>query len=116
MTDTHITTPVEVERNIVRLCEILDLAISEIKKRAIAAAEAEAEYRKVHAQAILQSEGTIPEREAQAALATSDLYRDRKIAEALLASAQSASRLYQSQLDGFRSLNTNVRAQAGLSS
>jgi ribosomal protein S18 acetylase RimI-like enzyme len=112
---SHIVTPVNVEREIIRLCECCERVITEIAKRARAAAEADAEYKKVHAQAILKSEGTVSEREAHAALATQDQYRDRRIAEALLLAAQEAGRNYRAQLDALRSINANVRNAAGLS-
>ncbi len=111
----HVLTSVDVERDIVRLCELCDLVVTEIKNRAITAAETDAEYRKVHAQAVLQADGTIPERDAKAALASADEYRDRRIAEALLLAAQEAGRNYRAQLDALRSINANVRLASGLS-
>ncbi len=112
--DSHITTPVEVERMIVELCSVLEEMAREIRTRALKAAECEAEYRKVKAAAFLEAKGTVGERDARATLAAQEEFLARKIADALLLSATSASRLYQSRLDGYRSLNTNVRQMAGL--
>ncbi len=110
----HVLTSVDVERDIVRLCELCDLVVTEIKNRAITAAETDAEYRKVHAQAILKSEGTVAEREAHATLASADAYLARRIAEGLLLSAREAGQHYRAQLSAMQSVNSNLRASAGL--
>ena len=110
----HIYAPVEIEREIARLLEACDLVITKIAERARAAAEADATYKEKHAKAFLLAEGSVAVREALATVDTATEYRDRKIAEALLLAAQEAGRNYRSQLDALRSLNTNVRPQAGL--
>ncbi len=111
----HDVTPIDVERDIIRLCECCNDVITKIAQRARAAAIADADYKERHAKAFLLAEGSVAVREALAAVDTADAYRDRKIAEALLLAAQEAGRNYRAQLDALRSINANVRLQAGLS-
>ena len=111
---SHIVTPVNVEREIVRLCELCELVVTQIAKRARTAAETDAEYKRLHARAVLEAEGTVAEREARAHLAAADEYLARRIAEAELLAAQEAGRNYRAQLDALRSINANVRQMAGL--
>lgn len=105
-------TQVIVESEISRLCELAEKVTTEIAKRAVAAAEADANYKKAHASAFLMAQGkTVGDREAQAAMETADEYTARRIAEAHLLAAQEAGRNYRAQLDALRSLNSNLRAQ-----
>ncbi len=113
-TPSHIVGPVDVEREIIRLCELCELVVTRIADRARKCAEADAEYKRVHARAVLEATGTIPERDAKATLAAADEYLRKRIAEAEQLAAQEAGRNYRAQLDALRSINANVRQMAGL--
>lgn len=93
-----------------RLSALAEKVTLEMAKRAQASAEADADYKVSHAQAFLKADGPVAEREAVAAIECADLYRDRKIAEAKLLSAEEAGRNYRAQLDSLRSVNSNLRA------
>lgn len=100
----------EVEGEIMRLSNLAEKVTLEMAKRAVAAAEADAAYKVAHAQAYLQADGSIPERDAIADIATRASYRDRRIAEARLDSCKEAGRNTRAQLDSLRSVNSNLRA------
>lgn len=105
-------TQVNVESEISRLCELAEKVTTEIAKRAVAAAEADANYKRSHAAAWLMAQGkTVGDREAQAAIETADEYMQRRIAEARLLASQEAGRNFRAQLDALRSLNSNLRQQ-----
>lgn len=76
-----------------------------------AAAEAEVSHKRSHAKALLAARGTVSERESQAVLVTADLFRERRIAEALAESQREYVRSLRWQIDGLRSLSASVRAQ-----
>ena len=108
----QILSQVEIENEGQRLAHRLEEAKTALRDRAMEAARADAEYRKVHAQQVLLAEApTVGEREARATIAASDVYLARRIAEAKQLSAQEACRNYRAQLDWLRSLAANVRAQ-----
>jgi hypothetical protein len=100
----------DVENEIMRLSGLAEKVTLEMAKRAQASAEADADYKVAHAKAFLAADGSVAVREAIAAVETETLYRDRKIAEAKLLSAQEAGRNYRAQLDSLRSVNSNLRA------
>lgn len=104
------TTPANVEAEILRLSSLAEKVTSEIASRARKAAEADADYKTAHATAFLKAEGPVAEREAHAQVKVGALYRDRRVSEALLLSAQEAGRNYRAQLDSLRSVNANLRA------
>ena len=109
-----VITPAEVEAEILRLSRLLDLATAEIAKRGRACANAKIDHRVAFATARLAATGTIPEREDVATLASQDEARVYELAAATLGAAQDAARNTRSQLDALRSVNANVRVQAGL--
>lgn len=101
---------VEVEDELLRLSGLLERQVSELAKRARAAAEAEADHKIAYAKATLAVEGpTVAEREAKATLAVEDTYRAWRAAEAVKLAAQEAGRSYRAQLDALRSINSNLR-------
>lgn len=100
----------EVEQEIIRIAALAEKVTQEIAKRAVYAAEADAAYKTGHAQAYLKADGPVAERDALAAVETQALYRDKRVAEARLLSAQEAGRNYRAQLDSLRSINSNLRA------
>lgn len=99
----------EVEQELMRLSAMAEKALQELAKRARAAAEAEVKHKVARAQALLRAEGTVAEREARADVETEQLFLERKMAEALLLSAQEAGRTYRAQLEAIRSVNANLR-------
>lgn len=108
---TEPITQVFIESEIVRLCAYAETVTQTLARRARDSADADANYKKAHAQSFLMAQGkTVGDREAVAALETADEYQARKIAEALLLSAQEAGRNVRAQLDSLRSLNANQRA------
>lgn len=99
----------EVEQELMRLSAMAEKALQELAKRARAAAEAEVKHKVARAKALLAAEGTVAEREARADVETEALFLERKMAEALLLSAQEAGRTYRAQLEAIRSVNANLR-------
>jgi DNA-binding CsgD family transcriptional regulator len=93
------------------LSSLAEQVTHEMRTRGLAAAEAEALYRREYAQAYLAADGkTVDERKAQADLAVHEVFRDRRRAEAILDAAKEAGRNYRAQLDALRSVNSNLRA------
>lgn len=99
----------EVEDSIMRLNERAEKVTHEVAKRARAAAEADARYKAEFAKAFLKADGPVAEREAKAAVETEEAYLARKMADALLLSAQEAGRNCRAQLESLRSVNANLR-------
>jgi hypothetical protein len=93
----------------VRLSEMAEKVTTELARRAVDAAEADRAYKCAFAKALLQSEGTVAERDAQASIATQDEYRAHRIADARFKAASEAGRNYRAQLDALRSVNVNLR-------
>ena len=99
-----------VESEIARLSELAEKALTKMAHRAIDAAHADATYKCEFAKALLETEGTVAEREAQATVATQEKYREYRITEARFKAAQEAGRTYRAQLEALRSINANLRA------
>lgn len=104
-------SPVHVEQEIQRLSARLEAFTDEIAERAQAAAEADANYKRDHAKAFLAADGPVDARKATADVDCAELYKERRVSEALLLSAQEACRNIRAQLDALRSINANVRHQ-----
>ena len=100
----------QVESEIVRLSSLAEKVTTAMARRAVDAAEADAAYKCAFAKALLQTEGTVAEREAQATVATQNEYREYRITDARFKAAQEAGRNYRAQLDALRSINANLRA------
>lgn len=103
-------TQVEIEGEIMRLSGLCERVTHEIAKRAMAAATADAAYKRAHASAYLLAEGTVGVREATADLECADEFLERRTTEALLMSARSAGENYRSQLSALQTLASNIRA------
>lgn len=101
---------VEIESEILRLSSLCEKVTHEIARRAMAAAEADANYRKAHASAYLMTSGTVGVRDAETALVVADDYLARRTTEALLLSARSAGENYRAQLSALQTLASNQRA------
>lgn len=102
---------VEIEQEIVRISALSERAVTELARRAVSAAEADAAYRVAHAQAYLMTSGkTVNERESQAMLECADERLAAKIAEAMVLGATEAARSYRAQLSALQTLASNQRA------
>lgn len=108
--DPQSINPVECEREIMRFVGLLETATTKVAKRGRAAAEADADYKIAFAKALLASEGTVAERDAQATVATQQEYRAKRAAEAVLEAAKEASRNMREQLGALRSVMANLRS------
>lgn len=100
----------DVEEEILRIAALAERCTHEIAKRARAAAQADADYKIANAKAFLVAEGPVAEREARALTDCADLYRERRMTEAVLLAAQEAGRNYRSQLEALRSICANLRS------
>ncbi len=102
---------IDLEQEILRLSALAEKVTTEIARRAVAAAQADSDYKKAHASAFLMAQGkTVGDRESQAALESADEFTQKRITEAHLLGAQEAGRNYRAQLDALRSINANFRA------
>jgi hypothetical protein len=113
----NVITPAAAERELSRLSVKLEEQTDALALLLHAAAEADVNYKLAHARALLGADGdTVGEREAGAILACADLLRERRISEAVADAARESIRSLREQLGAVRSINANVREQAGLSS
>jgi hypothetical protein len=102
----------DVERNIVELSGELSQATSDLysaTRKAAVARHAYA-YRVAHARAFLDAEGTEKARDAAATIASSDQLLDRELSGAVEDQLKIACSNLRAQLEGMRSLNTNLRS------
>jgi hypothetical protein len=100
----------QIEAEILRLSGLAEKVTHELASRAREAAIADAAYKRRYAEAFLKApKGPVADREAQATVDTQLYYRERRMAEALLLSAQEAGRNYRTQLESLRSVNANLR-------
>jgi len=101
---------VEIEREIMRLNDVLEKATHAVAKRVRERATAKVAYKVAHARAYLSAEGTGPAREAVATVATEEQFTAFEMADAVTNAAIEAGRNTREQLQGLRSLNANHRA------
>jgi hypothetical protein len=111
--DIDPTNMVNVEELIFKLMKRSSWVTKEVRRCAEAAAEAETAYRVAYAKAFLRADGPVAEREAKATEACETELSDRKMADALLLSAQEAGRNVREQLQAARTLCANLRAAVG---
>jgi len=97
-----------------RLSDLLDRGVSALRQSAIEYAEAEHEYRKQHALAYLQTDGTVAEREAKTYGMVGELRRDRDIADGVRSAALEAVRARRTQLSALQSLLAAHRSEADI--
>ena len=111
----NVVLPAQVENEIMRLSDLLEKVTTEHAERARHAAETDVAYDLAYARARLQQkDGTVADRDAHATLMCEDALLAKRMAEARYKAAQEAGRNYRAQLDALRSINANVRYQAGL--
>jgi ribosomal 50S subunit-associated protein YjgA (DUF615 family) len=108
--DPQTMNPVAVENELVRFVNLLERATQEVGRRGRAAAIASADYRAGYARAIVAARGaTVSEREAEAAIATDELFRARVVADAALDAARDAARNMREQLGALRTIAASLR-------
>jgi hypothetical protein len=106
------STQVDVEAEILRLSARLEEATDEYARLITLAAEAEVNFKRDHAKAVLRStEGTVAQREAEAILTTVDALMQRKISEALAGAQKELAASLRCQLSALQTLAANIRAQ-----
>lgn len=103
-------TQAQIEQELIRLSGLAEKVTHEIAKRAMAAAHADAAYKKAYAQSYLLAQGTVGTRECTADLECADEYLERRTTEALLMSARSAGENYRMQISALQTLASNIRA------
>lgn len=100
-----------VER-MVTLSQVLDQDLDELRTASLAFAKADNDYRRAKAEAYLQADGkTIPEREAQRDITTTEARIAQRIADANRNTAQEAVRSRRSQLSACQSVANAVKAE-----
>ena len=87
-----------------RLSGLLELRTDEYRVLAVEAAEAEVDYKKSYAMALLKADGTVAERDAQATLTSDEALRKRRCAEATRDSCLEAMRSIRAQLSALQTL------------
>src|SRR5262245_21162293 len=98
-----------IEQNILDLSGELSQSTSDLYSATRRAATSRHAYRVAYARALLDATGTVAEREARATLASSDQLLDRELANAVEDQLKVACANLRAQLEGMRSLNTNIR-------
>ncbi len=102
-----------VSSEIERLIGLLELRTDEFRALAVEAAEAEVDFKKAWAIAILKSkEGTVAEREAAATLSSDEELRKRRASEAVRDSCLESMRSLRAELSALQSL---LRFESGQS-
>ncbi len=106
---------VNLEAQMLRICDELEKMTEELARVSALRAEAEAEYRHRYARALVEQQGKVPvaTKEAVAQLKATNSFRDWKINEAREKTTQQALVAFRSRLDALRTISANVRAQGG---
>lgn len=110
-------TPVTVEKELRRLCHLLEERTQDLADAARRAAETEVAHKHAAAEAMVKmirrdDKMTVGEREARVLLETADLYQARKLAEATRDAAQEGCRSLRTQIAAVQSVNANLRELA----
>ena len=107
-------TPADMQKEMLRLCRLIDAGIDSMREGAERAATAEMEYRKAVAVAWFSTSTDMlaGQRQAEVNARTADLRRDRDIAEDMRVTAREAVRARQAQLSALQSLMNAHRAEA----
>ena len=111
----HVTTPFEIEQMLARSLKRLDDATAEYRDIEMAAAEAEADYRKakgVKGLAIIRANLPAKERDARIELELDEERRNHLAAQAVLHSQRELLNSQRTRIEALRSLNASVRTLA----
>lgn len=104
-------TPADLQSEMIRLSRLLDQGIDYLTEAAVEYAETDNAYRMARAKALLESEGTVSERNAQADLATSKERVAARLADGMKQAALEAVRSRRQQLSALQSLAAAYRAE-----
>lgn len=102
---------VDIERELLRLLDMLETETESFETLAGDAAKKEALYKSNWAKEYLSAKGSIKEREAWADYKLADEQFSFKIAEALVKSKREKLLSLRTSVDAMRTLNANVRTQ-----
>jgi hypothetical protein len=102
---------VEIEQELLRLIDALEVETEKFEVLAVDAAKKEAGYKSNWAKEYLAAKGSIKEREAWADYKLDQVAFDFKIAEALVKTKREALLSLRTSIDAMRTLNANVRVQ-----
>ena len=102
---------VEVENQILRLLEDQERAIDEFEDLSVSASEAEADYKREWTKDFIsqKDKGTIKDREAWADYKNAGLFREWKVAEAMVKAKRERLSSIRTAVDALRTINANVR-------
>jgi len=104
---------VEIERELLRLIDRLEIETEQFETLAMDCAKKEALYKSNWAKEYLSAKGSIKEREAWADYKLDHEHFDFKCAEALVKTKREMLLSIRASMDAIRTLNANVRAQVG---
>lgn len=107
-------TPPEVEWELERLGVELEETTERYETAITDAASAEADFKIAHAKALLRAKGTVAERNAWADFSCEAEMRDHLLKSAIVKGIRERLAALHANMEKARSLNTNVRGQAGL--
>jgi len=102
---------VEIEHELLRLLDMLEMETESFEELAEDSAKKEALYKAEWAKEYLAAKGSIKEREAWADYKLADTQYLFKIAEALVKSKREKLLSLRTSIDALRTLNANVRTQ-----
>ena len=108
---TNPISQVEIEQELLRLIDALEIETEKFEVLAVDAAKKEAEYKSNWAKEYLSAKGSIKEREAWADYKLDQMAFDYKIAEALVKTKRESLLSLRTSIDAMRTLNANVRVQ-----
>jgi hypothetical protein len=111
MTRSRPISQVEIEDEILRLTDMLEIETETFEQLAIDSASKEANYKSAWSKEYLGAKGSIKEREAWADYKLEDLIMQYKISEALVKSKREKLHSLRTSIDALRTLAANVRAQ-----
>jgi hypothetical protein len=100
----------EIVDELKRLARLLSAETAKLEAAARRAVDSEADYRIGFARAILGAEGTVAERDAHAAIATDELFRERRLYEELLRVQRQRISAIERAIDVTRSIGATLRS------
>jgi hypothetical protein len=105
-------TQVDIETDILRICDKLEQDTSLLAETSVQRAEAEATFKQRYAKAMVEQTGKVPvaSKEAIAHLRSSDEFRIWRILEAREKATQQSLLALRARLDALRTISANVRA------
>lgn len=102
---------VEIEKELIRLTQLLEVETDEFAVVAEDHAKKEARYKKSWAMTYLSKEGSVKERESWSDYENADDLFDVKVADALMRAKREKMHALRTSIDALRTLAANVRNQ-----